>query len=105
MAIAQLMGRKLRTTIPIISSNLQPRLLDSQALRQKEGEMRRQRQKKTFDSRHKTQSFHPLSLVLRLVLDVFLDGELLIGGMIYRSHCLMSLGDLTFHNLFILLFN
>ena len=55
-----LMGRKLRTTVPIISSNLQPRLPDSQALRQKEGEMR-QRQKKTFDSRHKAQSLHPLS--------------------------------------------
>ena len=31
----------------------------------------------------------------------FLDRELLIGGMIYRPHCLMSLGDLTFHGLFI----
>ena len=100
-----LMGRKLRTTVPIISSNLQPRLPDSQALRQKEGEMRRQRQKKTFDSCHKTQSLHPLSLVVRLVLDnVFLDRELLIGGMIYRPHCLMSLGDLTFHGLFIIIY-
>ena len=45
------------------------------------------------------------SLVVRLVLvNVFLDRELLIGGMIYRPHCLMSLGDLTFHGLFIIIY-
>ena len=55
-----LMGRKLRTTVPIISANLQPKLPDSQMLRQKEGEMR-QRQKQTFDSCHKAHSLHPLS--------------------------------------------
>ena len=34
----------------------------------------------------------------------FLDQELMLlfGGMIYRPHCLMSLGDLTFHGLYII---
>ena len=55
-----LMGRKLRTTIPIISANLHPKLPDSSELKHKEGEMR-QRQKKNFDSRHRVQTLHPLS--------------------------------------------
>ena len=42
-----LMGRKLRTTIPIISANLHPKLPDSSELKHKEGEMR-QRQNKTL---------------------------------------------------------
>ena len=45
------------------------------------------------------------SLVVRLVLDnAFLDQELLIGGIIYHPHCLMSLGDLTFHDQYIIIY-
>ena len=54
-----LMSRKLRTTIPIISASLQPKLPDNSELRQKEGKMRRS-QKKNFDSRHKAQTLEPL---------------------------------------------
>ncbi|UYV64758.1 K02A2.6-like [Cordylochernes scorpioides] len=36
-----LMGRKLRTTLPIAPENLNPRLVDSQTLRRKEGRMRK----------------------------------------------------------------
>ena len=45
------------------------------------------------------------SLVVRLVLDnAYLDRELLIGGIIYHPHCLISLGDLTFHGLYIIIY-
>ena len=58
-----LMSRKLRTTIPVISDNLQPKLPNNSELRQKEEKMR-QRQKKNFDSRHRAQT-----------LDTLLPGE------------------------------
>ena len=58
-----LMSRKLRTTIPVISDNLQPKLPNNSELRQKEEKMR-QRQKKNFDSRHRAQ-----------ILDTLLPGE------------------------------
>ena len=46
------------------------------------------------------------SLVVRLVLDnAFLDQELLIGRIIYHPHCLMSLDNLTFHDLYNYLFD
>ncbi|UYV79585.1 hypothetical protein LAZ67_17003172 [Cordylochernes scorpioides] len=45
-----LMGRKLRTTLPIVPENLNPRLVDSQTLKRKEGR-RRKDMKSRYDRR------------------------------------------------------
>lgn len=54
-----LMGRKFCTTIPIISSQLRPKLPQIQKLRKKEKEIK-DRQKKNFDNSHKARSLSPL---------------------------------------------
>ena len=54
-----LMGRKLKTTIPIIPVVLQPKLPNHSTLRKKEDEIRK-RQQKNFDRRHKAKTLEPL---------------------------------------------
>ena len=54
-----LMGRKLRTTIPVIPVVLQPKLPNHSTLRKKEEEIRK-RQQKNFDRRHKAKTLEPL---------------------------------------------
>ena len=53
-----LMGRKLRTTIPIISAAFQPDLPDHNALRRKEGKIRK-RQQRNFNRHHRVRSLEP----------------------------------------------
>ena len=54
-----LMGRKLRTTVPVLPKVLQPKLPDQIALREKENEIRR-RQQSNFNHRHKAKVLEPL---------------------------------------------
>ena len=54
-----LMGRKLRTTVPVIPKALQPKLPNHNALRKKEGEIRK-RQQNSFNRRHKAKALEPL---------------------------------------------
>ena len=54
-----LMGRKLRTTVPVLSKVLQPKLPDQTSLREKENKIRR-RQQSNFNSRHNAKSLEPL---------------------------------------------
>ena len=48
-----LMGRKLRTTLPILPSQLEPSTPDYSLIIQKESEFQ-EKQKQNFDSRHRT---------------------------------------------------
>ena len=54
-----LMGRKLRTTVPVIPKALQPKLPNQKTLREKEREIRR-RQQSNFNRRHKAKALEPL---------------------------------------------
>ena len=54
-----LMGRKLRTTVPVLPKVLHPKLPDQIALREKENEIRR-RQQSNFNHRHKVKVLEPL---------------------------------------------
>ena len=54
-----LIGRKLRTTVPVIGCKLVPKLPDRIALRTKE-EWIKDRQKRNFDTRHRARSLSPL---------------------------------------------
>ncbi|UYV69248.1 K02A2.6-like [Cordylochernes scorpioides] len=58
-----LMGRKLRTTLPIAPENLNPRLVDSQTLKRKEGR-RRKDMKSRYDRRCGATDMEELSEVL-----------------------------------------
>ena len=53
-----LMGRRIRTTIPVITKQLIPKLPKKSLLRQKEENMR-QRQKQNFDYRHNATVLKP----------------------------------------------
>ena len=53
-----LMGRKLRTTVPVLPKVLQPKLPDQITLREKENEIRR-RQQRNFNCRHKAKVLEP----------------------------------------------
>ena len=55
-----LMGRKLRTTLPISKEQLQPSLPNAANLRRKERKMRN-RMKRNFDKRHGARNLKPLS--------------------------------------------
>ncbi|UYV68297.1 K02A2.6-like [Cordylochernes scorpioides] len=55
-----LMGRKLRTTLPIAPENLNPRLVDSQTLKRKE-ERRRKDMKSRYDRRCRARDMEELS--------------------------------------------
>ena len=55
----QLMGRNIRTTVPIIPKELYPHLPDHSKLQKKEREMK-ERLKKNFDSHHKARCLKPL---------------------------------------------
>ena len=54
-----LMGCKLRTTVPVIPKALQPKLPNHNALRKKEGEIRK-RQQHNLNRRHKAKALEPL---------------------------------------------
>ena len=54
-----LMGRKLRTTLPILQSELCPRLSDHSKLKKTEEKIQ-ERQKRNFDTRHKARSLSSL---------------------------------------------
>ena len=54
-----LMGRKLRTTVPIETNQLKPQLPKSCQLKKKERQIRN-RQKQNFDHHHKARSLIPL---------------------------------------------
>ena len=54
-----LMCRKLRTTVPVVPEQLQPKMPDYDSLARREREMRMQ-QKCTFDQRHKARRLDPL---------------------------------------------
>ena len=54
-----LMGRKLRTTLPIAPKQLKPSLPKESVLREKERKLKK-RNKRNFDSRHKVKDLQPL---------------------------------------------
>ena len=55
-----LMCRRLRTTVPVVPEQLQPKMPDYGSLARREREMRMQ-QKHTFDQRHKARRLDPLA--------------------------------------------
>ncbi|CAB4007185.1 Transposon Ty3-G Gag-Pol poly [Paramuricea clavata] len=59
-AIELLMGRKLRTTVPIFHTLLHPKCVDVQKLQQKE-DASKLKQKQYFDSKHLAKPLQPLS--------------------------------------------
>ncbi|UYV64427.1 Mad [Cordylochernes scorpioides] len=61
-----LMGRKLRTTLPIAPENLNPKLVDSQTLKRKEGK-RRKDMKSRYDRRCGATDMEELSEVKKLL--------------------------------------
>ncbi|UYV84736.1 hypothetical protein LAZ67_X003250 [Cordylochernes scorpioides] len=63
-----LMGRKLRTTLPIAPENLNPRLVDSQTLKRKEGR-RRKDMKSRYDRRCGATDMEELSEGISFCLD------------------------------------
>ncbi|UYV82707.1 K02A2.6-like [Cordylochernes scorpioides] len=71
-----LMGRKLRTTLPIAPENLNPKLVDSQTLKRKEGK-RRKDMKSRYDRRCGATDMEELSEAER---DLGCMGELLLDG-------------------------
>jgi hypothetical protein len=54
-----LMGRKIKSTIPITLPHLAPQLPNQELFKEKE-EVNRSKQKKNFDNRHKAQPLKPL---------------------------------------------
>ena len=54
-----LMGCKLRTTVPVATNQLKPRLPKTHLLQQKEKQIR-ERQKRNFDNHHRARSLSPL---------------------------------------------
>ena len=54
-----LMGRKLKTKVPVLSKVLQPKLPDQTSLREKENEIR-SRQQSNFNSHHNAKPLEPL---------------------------------------------
>ncbi|UYV63487.1 hypothetical protein LAZ67_2004238 [Cordylochernes scorpioides] len=69
-----LMGRKLRTTLPIAPENLSPRLVDSQTLKRKEGR-RRKDMKSRYDRRCGATDMEELSEVIVAVYACGVDVE------------------------------
>ena len=55
-----LMNRRLRSTVPVAPTQLQPAVPDYSKLKEKEETMR-EKQKDNFDSRHKSRELTPLS--------------------------------------------